>query len=395
MSALPNWITVHPDRRISYYPSGVRGQGPRKQQRGGRTMLEAVNTAKRIVNEVTVGASLAISDDATWITLLTAWERAHVGTLREGTYRRRMSAINAHILPAIGNVKIVSTDAATLNAVIDHVVESGSGPDNFDSVAQTLNVVATWAETRKYLVSNCFGNEKMTRMAFQLGRKRCIPQMTINPDEGPALTLEDCPTWDDVIELSKEVANIIAGRTSDAALGELYGCAVRVMAGSGLRLAEMLGVTADRVNFNHGTIKVDRQLDRYIPWKTGDTMPTAPTKNSVTRHARVWEKVKDDLKQLLDATDENGPIVPPFNGITRWADAWGRILSEAAQRVSWEWAPHYLRHHYGSYSMADRSDGGMGMHFTKVQASMGHASPEVTLRTYTHKVSSTDDGWVS
>jgi integrase len=97
---------------------------------------------------------------------------------------------------------------------------------------------------------------------------------------------------------------------------------------------------------------------------------------------------------MEDAGTE-GILVPPYNGITWWADAWGRALSEAAKRIGWTWVPHYLRHHYGSFSIADREDGGMGMHYTKVQKSMGHASPEITLRVYAHSVEGETEGWIS
>ena len=396
MNELPEWITVHEDRRISYYPSGVVGEGPRKQIRGGKSALEAMNRARNIVREVSNGASLAITMDSTWTTLLTAWESHHVGILKEGTYRRRMSAINAHILPAIGHVRLVTTDETTLNNVIDHVVNSGSGPDNYDSVMQTLSVVSLWGMTRKYVAEGCFGSDKSVSAAKKDGFKRTgTPQNSNDGDGDHGISMADCPSWDDVVALSNEVANIIAGRTSDYELGQRYARAVRVCAGTGLRLTELLAITSDRVDFKRGTIKVDRQLDRYVSWLPGQEMPTAPTKTGVTRHARVWSKVADDLAALIEEAGSEGVLVPPYDGIAWWADAWGRALSSAAKRIGWAWVPHYLRHHYGSFSIADREDGGMGMHYTKVQKSMGHSSPEITLRVYAHSVEGETEGWIS
>jgi len=398
MNELPDWIRIAPsDHRISYYPSGDRSIGKRTQVRGGKSALTAHKRAREIVREVTIGKSLAISIDSTLTTLLTAWEADHVNTMKEGTYRRRMSGINAHILPAIGDVRIAATDELTLITFLDHVTESGSGISNFNSVTQTLNVIKNWAVTRKYLAEDCFGSPSSVKTAIKLSREKSKTKKSSN-DEGDndyGIKLNDCPTWDDVLNLANEVSNIISARTSDAQLGQLYGAAVRVCAGTGLRLTELLGVDASRVDFKRGVIKVDRQLDRYSAWLPGQPMPTVQTKNETTRNARVWEKVQDDLKTLLDAAGSEGPLVPPTNDITWWADAWGRILSLAATRSGWTWKPHYLRHHYGSYSIADRANGGMGMHYTKVQKSMGHKNPEVTLRVYVHAIEAEDEGWVS
>lgn len=397
MSELPNWIKIHSDHRISYYPSGDKSIGERKQIRGGKSALTANKRAREIVREITIGKSLAISIDATWTTLLTAWEVDHVSTMKEGTYRRRMSGINAHILPAIGDIRIAATDELTLITLLDHVTDSGSGLSNFNSVLQTLNVIKNWAVTRKYLAEDCFGSPSSVKTAIKLSREKSKTKKASN-DEGDddyGIKLKDCPTWDDVLNLANEVANIYSARTSDAQLGKLYGAAVRLCAGTGLRLSELLGVDASRVDFKRGVINIDRQIDRYAPWLPGQPMPTVQTKNATTRDARVWEKVRDDLKLLLDAAGPDGPLVPPSNDITWWADAWGRALSLAAARAGWTWKPHYLRHHYGSYSIADPLNGGMGMHYTKVQKSMGHKSPEVTLRVYVHPIEGEDEGWIS
>ena len=39
-----------------------------------------------------------------------------------------------------------------------------------------------------------------------------------------------------------------------------------MQAGSGLRQCELLALTTSDVSLSEGTIKVDKQLDRYIPW---------------------------------------------------------------------------------------------------------------------------------
>ena len=123
-------------------------------------------------------------------------------------------------------------------------------------------------------------------------------------------------------------------------------------------------------------------------------MPTAPPKGHRTRRVRTWLSVKRDLTALVNAAGTDGALLPPINGATWWADQWGVILAEAMADCGWHWAPHYLRHHYGSYSTAPKSKGGKGMDYPTVQKSLGHASLKVTLSTYIHSTASDEKGWV-
>ena len=391
---LPNWISVTKSGRISYYPSAIKGEGTRKFSRG-RNYAEALRKATVIVREVETASSLAIDKDSTWADLFATWEANNAGVLKEGTYRRRLSGINAHLLPAIGHVKLVSTDTTTLSQIIDHVVSSGCKEDNYKSVVQTATVVAKWARTRKWVAADCFGIPSDVQILIREGLQRTQEKKNQNDDNEDSLTLADVPTWLDVTDLANAVGDVAGGRASSKKIGDIYAAAIRVAAGTGLRMCELLALTSDRVNLKKGFILIDRQLDRYLPWVVGEAMPTAPTKYGVTRNVRIWKSVEADLKFLIKEAGPTGALVPPLNGSTWWADAWGRLMSEASTRISWSWTPHYLRHHYGSYSTAPVVAGGKGLSYPAVQKSMGHKQLETTMRTYIHDISSPNDGWIA
>lgn len=95
-----------------------------------------------------------------------------------------MSAINAHILPAIGHVRLVATDETTLNNVINHVVNSGSGSDNCDSVLQTLSVVSIWGMSRMNGADGCFGSDKSVSAAKKDGKRRTATPQNSNDGDG-------------------------------------------------------------------------------------------------------------------------------------------------------------------------------------------------------------------
>ena len=389
MTELPKWIRVSQDGRISYYPNKVVGDGsPRRQLRGGKTFAEAMKRAEEIVAEVEIGAKLKIDIDATWTTLFAQWERHHVNKVEEGTYRARMSAINRRLLAAIGDVRLIDTDRSTLTTVIDAAVASGNGASSLESEVQTLTSIAKWAEERLWLPEEVFGSPSKMRDAIKRGRSLAASNNT--PEE---IGLQDVPTWQEVLNLANSFHDVILNETGDRILAKQFAAAIRVNAGSGLRQCELLALTSSDVSLTEGTIKVNKQFDRYTPWEIGMSMTTRPPKYEMTRRVRAWSKVQKDLKFLVDRAGEDGLLIPRIGIASLWADAWAKRLDKARESVNWRWTQHYLRHHYGSYSTASRDDGGLGQSYSAVQTWMGHKQLETTMRTYIHDVSAAS-GWV-
>ena len=389
MTELPKWIRVSADGRISYYPNKQVGKGsPRKQIRGGKTFAEAMKRAEEIVAEVEIGASLKIDLEATWATLFAQWERHHVNVIEEGTYRVRMSAINRRLLAAIGDVRLIDTDRSTLVAVIDAAVASGNGSASLESEVQTLTSIAKWAEERLWLREDAFGPLSKVRAAIKRGRS--LATKNKSPE---TFRLRDVPTWDDVLALANSFHDVILEETGDRTLAKQYAAAVRVNAGLGLRQCELLALTKADVSLSEGTISVNKQLDRYVPWTEGAPMATRPPKYKVSRQVRVWSSIKKDMKFLVDHAGNDGVLIPRLSNATLWADAWANRLDKAREAVNWSWTQHYLRHHYGSYTTASRDDGGLGQSYPAVQSWMGHKHLETTMRTYIHDVSAAT-GWI-
>jgi hypothetical protein len=117
-----------------------------------------------------------------------------------------------------------------------------------------------------------------------------------------------------------------------------------------------------RSTLTTGLLEVKVQLDRYVAWNGNGPMPTRPPKYDRVRTAVAWAKVRTDL--------------------------------EAARTdIAWRWPAHYLRHHYGTYSLAPKSVGGFGFAPAEVQASMGHTHLTTTLDTYI-QITRPPTGWV-
>jgi integrase len=391
---LPDWITIASDGRVSWYDGLARGQGKRCQSRKGTTD-EAERYARHLMTQAEKASSLSVALGTTWTDLAHAWVAAHDGKITEGTLRRRMSALNVWVIPHVGDVELVDTSLATLLTVADAAALT-LGMSGFDSTVQTMTHVGAWGMERNWLPDGAFGTDEQRQRAMRAVRrlvsKNAAAKALSDGDTDRGVTFEMVPTWADVCALADAVTDRVGGRARSRAVGERYGRAVRVSAGTGLRLCELLGLHTSQVNLDAGLIDVRHQLNRYKAWDGTGPMPTAPPKFGRRRTVGAWASIRDDLAAAVDEAVD-GVLFPPYDGQAWWADAWGRLLLATRDDVEWLWAPHWLRHHYGSYSLTPREHGGLGLPAATVQHYLGHKKLTTTLDTYTQPVAA-PTGWL-
>jgi integrase len=160
---------------------------------------------------------------------------------------------------------------------------------------------------------------------------------------------------------------------------ERYRCLIVLGAGSGIRVAEALGVTSDRIDWPRLTIKVDRQLLRvsgeapvFGPVKDKKNRPrTIPLSDEVM--AALVEHVRTfglGPKDLIVTNDNSEPIRR-----STFADIWARVARPLGMEVGEGF--HQLRHFYASVLIHGGAD------IVLVQKMLGHASLETT-QIYSH-----------
>jgi integrase len=391
---LPDWIKLTTGGRLVYWDEFAVGKGSRKWLRYVDE-ADATDKARALVKLSARSVGLSVAAGATWADLCQAWVDAHDGKLNEGTFRRRLTIINVWIVPTVGDVEVVNTDLSTLLTVADSAVAANTGRSNFDAVVQTMQVIAEWGRARKWLPADPLGADGDRRA--QLKRLRAslknAAAHAANDGNEKGVTIDQVPTWDQVCELADAVADRVAGIAKSAKTGEQFGRAVRISAGTGLRLTELLALTPDDIDVATGIVTVNKQLDRYVAWNDGEPMPTGPPKHNRNRRALAWASVKDDIDAAIKFAGD-GPLFAPYRSQVWWADAWGRVLEASRDDIAWPWPPHYLRHHYGSYSLAPREAGGLGLPAVEVQRSLGHADLSTTLDTYIQPTRELT-GWVA
>lgn len=176
-------------------------------------------------------------------------------------------------------------------------------------------------------------------------------------------------------------------RAGETAMTERYQAIVPVVAGSGLRSAEVRGLTRDRVDFLRKTIRVDRQLARVTHGKA----TFGPTKTKASdRTVPIPDMVIDALaKHLADYPAEPGELIfrtargTPMTAGTL-TTVWEPVA--AVMGLSKREGIHQLRHFYASLLIAD------GRSVIEVQERLGHATAQETLDTYAHLFPDSDEG---
>lgn len=166
-----------------------------------------------------------------------------------------------------------------------------------------------------------------------------------------------------------------------AAVPERYRALVVLLAGTGLRPGEALGLTADRVNWLRRTLRVDRQLVTVA----GGTPYLAPPKTpSSVRTIPVPQVVLDELARHVErfgtgavagGAGADGLVFTDAKGDPIRRNALGHMWRRS---VGGDRTPHDLRH-YAASVLIDQ-----GCSVKAVQRHLGHAKATTTLDTYAH-----------
>jgi integrase len=168
-----------------------------------------------------------------------------------------------------------------------------------------------------------------------------------------------------------------------------YRAAFIVAAGTGLRQAELFGLTLAHVDFPRQRLHVEQQLltlkggTSFGPPKSTASRRTIPLPEVVLHElvAHVGDYPDPDVRRRLVFTSRDGAPVRRNIASDIWHRASDRAGRERGRREGW----HALRHYYASLLIRH------GESVKVVQARLGHASASETLDTYAHLWPDSDD----
>jgi integrase len=206
----------------------------------------------------------------------------------------------------------------------------------------------------------------------------------------PCLNIKRPPVERKPVEpLSLEQVNRLTDTVPDR-----YRALIALLAGTGLRPSEALGLTKDRVDFLRKQVRVDRQLASknkteiaFGPTKTRHSDRTVPAPRMVidalAGHVASYPTSRDGL---LFTDDQGRPIIlGSLYGDRRGSHVTWFTKALKAADLPADLSLHDLRHFYASLLIRQGADPKL------VQSRLGHASIQTTFDTYGHLWPDHDD----
>jgi integrase len=278
----------------------------------------------------------------------TRWQSIQVSSA--GTARIVDNALRLHILPRLGDHRIGSIRRSDVQALVKWLEVREIRAANDGERARTLSagtirniyevlarVMDAAMEDRVISVSPC--------------RRIALPKNLGDEVEVP--TLED-------IERVRSV------------LGERWRAIPVVLAGSGLRVGELLGLRLSDIDFLRRTVRVERQRlqsHQIAPLKSKASRRTVPVGKVVIDTLAAHLASYPSTVDALFADEVGKPLT---------YRRWKRLLSDATKVAEVDLTSHSFRHFAASALISG------GASVKQVQSFLGHASAVITLRTYAH-----------
>ncbi|GAA4138342.1 site-specific integrase [Streptomyces tunisiensis] len=279
------------------------------------------------------------------------WEESLIAS--EAGERITDNALRLHLVPALGSramAAIRRNDLQVLFKSLSELLGPGSVRNVYDVLVRLMTAAV---EDKVIAVSPC--------------RRITLPPM---PDEEVAP-----PTVAQVEAMARVMPPYIRA-------------AIVTLAGSGLRIGELLGLKVSDIDFKAGAIRVERQRlqsGKIGPPKTAKSRRTVPVGEVVT-DALLTHLAARPSKEWLFTMEEGEPL-----NYRRWKTEWNcaRRTLQAAENATADregrkpvelphMVTHDLRHFYASALIAG------GASVKQVQLVLGHASAVITLRIYAH-----------
>lgn len=270
------------------------------------------------------------------------WEAIQVSS--EGTKRIVDNALRLHILPELGAYPLATIRPSQVQAFVKSLESKGLAPGSVRGIYHVLTQLFSAAVDDRLVSATPCQKVKL-------------------------------PKADDAEVVPPTVEEVMAYMN---AIGERWRAVVVTLAGSGVRIGELLGLEVADVDFLRRTIRVERQRNqagRICPVKSRSSKRTIP----------VGQVVIDALAAHLAAYPSSGALFVDEVGEPLLYRRWRSLSEAAAKAAGVEVSAHPLRHFYASALIAG------GASVKQVQERLGHSSPVITLETYSHLWPGDDD----
>ena len=321
-------------------------------------------------------ARMTISE---WLDL---WLKEYTGDKKYLTVKHYTAQVETHIKPALGAVKLGKLTAPEIQRFYTELGRTGHRIEKKDK--KTGKVTVTLEPLATKSIRNIHGIlTKALNTAVDVGYIKTNPAERVTL---PRVEKKEIHPLDDA-----QVAAFFKAASEDE-----YCYLLRLIPFTGLREAEAMGLTWDCVDFEAGTLKINKQLVKRPNAAGGFTL--AETKNSKIRVVKPaptvmqllkarqrqqieqrlqageawegWQNEKERKTALVFTTPTGGNLSPQtvYNHCKKVLEKIG-----AGDRCV-----HDLRHTYAVLSLQNGDD------IKTVQGNLGHATAAFTLDVYGH-----------
>lgn len=286
------------------------------------------------------------------------WRGTYTRDIKKSTMQRYDLDIRLRIVPLIGNCKLEELKPVQITQLYNFVQDQGLSQKSIKNLHGTLHRILQDAVDNEYMQRNVADRAK-------------IPKATEPAQEMRPFTDTEVPVF-----LEK-----IKGHKFEA----LYFVALF----TGMRESELIGLTWDCIDWEHGRIRIYRQLPRDQEKGVADTFTTL--KNGKSREIAPAAEVFSVLRQIKRAQMEN-----QLKSGGKWSNPEGFVFTnengEHVKRVTVynnfkrivtemglpDVRFHDLRHTYATISIQQ------GVDIKTVSHNLGHATVAFTLDKYGH-----------
>ena len=358
--------------------------GSGKQQRKtftGKTQKEVrekMQSAAVAVNEGTFFQPAKITL-AEWLDI---WLREYTADKKYLTVKHYTAQCNTHIKPALGAVKLSMLTAPQIQSFYNDLGKTGKMITRKDT--KTGKEIVTFEPLAAKSIRNIHGILiKALNVAIDVGYLRTNPadRVTLPRKEKKEINpLDDAQ----IAAFFKEAGN------------DEYCYLLRLIPFTGLREAEAMGLTWDCVDFEAGTLKINKQLVKRPNAAGGFTL--AETKNSKIRVIKAAPMVMQQLRlrqsEQIEQRFKAGELWQGWQNDKErktalvFTTATGSNLSpqtvynhckKVLERIgAGDRCVHDLRHTFAVLSLQNGDD------VKTVQGNLGHATAAFTLDVYGH-----------
>lgn len=323
----------------------------------GKTQAEAAQKLRKAVAEIDQGTYMEPSR-LTFGAWLDTWHSEYLGSVKASTAEQYDYQIRVHIKPALGAVKLSGLTAPMIQKLYNDSLRNGLSPKSIRNMHGVIHKALEQALKLQFIrVNPC--------AACQLPR---VEKQDIRPIEGDKV---------------KAFLQAIKGTVNEDLLF--------VAIFSGMRQAEIIGLTWDCVDFDKGTITISKQLRKERILGGGGTYKFTALKNDKTRVLTPAPSVFTVLRRV-----QHQQKVNRLKAGSAWDNSMNLVFTNAlgghlssntvycnfkriAEKIGIPSTRfHDLRHTFATLSLQNGDD------IKTVSENLGHATVAFTLDTYGH-----------